>query len=118
MLVAGIIVSYLMSRYFLSSIRAMTRALQRLSEGDSSAIESINSGRNDEFGDLADKVRASMDEIQGGFDKAVDQANADILEDNKEYKDALKREQESHKETELTLSRAVEKLEAAEQLIA
>ncbi|MCH8064063.1 MAG: HAMP domain-containing protein, partial [Chloroflexi bacterium] len=117
MLAASIIVSYLMSRYFVSPIKAIMRALQRISEGDSSAIEDINSSRNDEFGDLADKIRASMDGIQGGFDNAVDEANADILEDNKEQKIALRKEQESHKETELALTRVAEKLEAVEQLI-
>lgn len=117
MVLAGIIVSYLMSLYFVSPIRAITSALERLSEGDSSAIDNVESNRNDELGDLAEKIKASIDGIQGGLKKAVDDANAGILEDVKVQKDALRREQEGHKETELALTRAVEKLEAVEQLI-
>ncbi|MCH7625142.1 MAG: response regulator [Chloroflexi bacterium] len=117
MLVASIIVSYLMSRYFVLPINAMTNALQRLSEGDTSTIGNVNSGRKDEFGDLAEKLKYSIDRIQRGIDRAINDANAGILEDLKEQKDALKREQERHEETELALRQTIEKLEVADQLI-
>ncbi|MCH8063808.1 MAG: response regulator [Chloroflexi bacterium] len=118
LLVAGIIVSYMMSQYLVTPIRAMVRALQRLMEGDSSAIDSVNSRRNDEFGDLAKKLRNSLDRIEKGVSKAVNDATAASLDDLKKQKEALKEEQERHEETELALRQAVEKLEAAEQLIA
>ena len=117
LLVASIIVSFLMSQYLVSPIRAMMSALQRFGEGDSSAIGTVNSGRNDELGDLAEKIRYAINRIQKGINRAINDATASILEDLKEQKELLKREQERHEETEAALRQAVEKLEAAEQLI-
>lgn len=117
LLVAGIIVAYLMSQYLVLPIKAMVRALQKLMEGDSSAIDSVNSGRSDEFGDLAKKLRYSLDKIEKGMNKAIIDATAATLEDLKEQQEALKEEQERHEETELALRQAAEKLEAAEQLV-
>ena len=114
MLVAGIIVSFLMSRYFVSPIRVMMSGLQRLGEGDTSATADVESGRNDELGDLAKAIRYSIDRIQGRVNSAIDDANAGILEDLKDQKEA----QEKHSETEHALKSTFEKLEAVEQLIA